>query len=440
MFFVNKKNNLITSFENLINKTDIVFQELLDSNVLSKLEFENYINIKKKYSINDNINIITNNKNYPLSVIGTTSCGKSTFINGLLGAKLSPMDSDELTNSLIKFNYIDGYGFKASLTVTNKDNNFKFDDFYENIYNKIYEIIDENKNNDLYSKININLTHLVGKEWKKFIYNNSILKEIIDLPGIKSINDKKNLEIIKDNVSDTFKVFIFDYSSIFKKEDRVKIYKMLNEIKQNYSENEILFILNKVDLKNSSDKPIQNIIDKVKIELNEYLSLSFYPEIIEFNSLLFFYMQNAFLGYQQLTFFQFRRELIRELIHNNIKNCFIDQAKFIAKIKNQDPFYHDLIIKIENILKEKNKIPNFKDFMFLWEKSFEDCGGKIFFEKLNIFYSDGKILSKKNIDLYFIEIKNLLYTVKSKNSNKENILNYLCNEYDNLDRVIKTRF
>lgn len=438
----NLEANIVNRINNLILLTNQFFEEDSNSFYLNKMQLNTYLKLKDDFKIEKNLKIIRGEINLPLSVLGTTSSGKSTFVNGLLGCRISPMDADELTNCLIKFNFEDNMLNKACLSSKNLKQNLISTDSYENIYNEIIKVIEDNKSSLSYPELDISLSHLIGKERKIFKLNKASISEIRDLPGIKSINDQKNLNIIINNISGTFKVFIFDYSSIFQKENRKKLYELLNSIQNQYSENEILFVLNKIDLRNEDDKPLLHVLSLLKKEIKENLSLNFEPEIIPFNSLLFYYSQSIFNGYNSLKLLQWKKSKIKELIFSQLIHCLKDQSKIIFELKCENSDFKKLIINIEENLKIKGEIPNYKNYALFWEIILTKSGGEELIDKLNHIYSNSKILSQKKLESYLSEIYKLIYKIRTQNLYQAKIiykLEILNNKYEELTKQINLK-
>jgi hypothetical protein len=118
--------------------------------------------------------------------------------------------------------------------------------------------------------------------------------EFIDLPGLKSIQDRDNIKVIQEKVHKAFSVVALDYLQVDDKHRK----RLLEELKKvvEYLQgrtDSMIFILNRVDQRGAEDIPISERIEKLQKEIQEVLSLREPPEILPFSARLLYYAQCA---------------------------------------------------------------------------------------------------------------------------------------------------
>jgi len=123
---------------------------------------------------------------------------------------------------------------------------------------------------------------------------NGIGVELIDLPGLKSVQDRANLATIQKQVNKAFSLVALDYMQV--DDDHRK--RLLEELKgvveylQGRTDS-MIFILNRVDNRGADDLPLSVRIDKLREEIKEVLSLPELPDVLPFNARLLYYAQCA---------------------------------------------------------------------------------------------------------------------------------------------------
>lgn len=212
-----------------------------------------------------------------LATIGTTSAGKSTVVNALAGRKIAPMEAKETSAGVLKL-----VPNESRNLFIEKSDYWEFGNFPnisdEDAYNKIASIFER------YFKIkNLVPAPLITVEgpllWSKHPeligLPESLSFQFVDLPGLKTVDDPKNLPIIKENLAKSVSIVAMDYTDV----DQVKIIRLLEELKEivealDGNDGSILFILNKVDRRTSSDEPLREKIKTLKNAIISTLPLN----------------------------------------------------------------------------------------------------------------------------------------------------------------------
>ena len=113
--------------------------------------------------------------------------------------------------------------------------------------------------------------------------------EFVDLPGLKSVQDHKNLEIIQSLVGKAFSLVALDYLQVDEEHRQVLLQELNNVVK--YWQGRLdstIFILNRVDSRGSDDLPLDMRVETLQQEIQTLLSLAELPNIIPFNARLLY--------------------------------------------------------------------------------------------------------------------------------------------------------
>jgi len=123
---------------------------------------------------------------------------------------------------------------------------------------------------------------------------NGIGVELIDLPGLKSVQDRANLATIQKQVNKAFSLVALDYMQV-DDEHRKRLLEELKKVVEYLQgrTDSMIFILNRVDNRGADDLPLSVRIDKLREEIKEVLSLPELPDVLPFNARLLYYAQCA---------------------------------------------------------------------------------------------------------------------------------------------------
>lgn len=230
---------------------------------------ETHKEIFEKYNIyidTEAINIIKEkvlNREYVVSVVGTMKAGKSTFINSILGEELMPNENAACT--LTTTEIIDD---KNTVTLIKK-----YDD------GSLEELIGENITQVFHDEVRKTRKEKVLKNFKYILRKNikaieedsvDIGFKIVDTPGYNEMSglgvERSKIEkIFEKQIKKTdYVIYVLDYK-YYKSEENIEILKKIKAIRGDIFENEnIMFILNKVDLITYKDGDITEIVQDVE--------------------------------------------------------------------------------------------------------------------------------------------------------------------------------
>lgn len=330
------------------------------------------------------------NPEFTISTLGTTSAGKSTFVNGLLGLMLAPMNSDELSAGTLKINQNIDLKDKCKVIINNNDSKQLS---HEDTYNSIYKIMESynkkrSKEDSSIPQVSIETSFYISNNPYLLGLDNNSKIQIIDLPGLRSISDADNFKVITENVRASFIIVLINYENLYNKDTVDKLYDELKIIKDSVgSTATMLFVLSKVDRRNQTDDPIQETIENCKKRIEEKLKIDKSPEIIPFNSYLFFNIQRAKFAYENAILLnnnssEFTEEQLKSDMFNVVKESlniiFKDQANAVSAIKKNNK---NLIRNLEDEIEEE-KTPRFDLFNDFYDFCFQECGADNLFKSI----------------------------------------------------------
>ena len=299
------------------------------------------------------------NPRLSFSVLGTTSAGKSTLVNALLGYEIMPVDIRETSAGICKISF-------------SKDNTFKYRYGKISAESESPEWINEGSIDDLEAfQVKLKTTMKDALEHRKineqpyfelcipFLLATKKLRqllnlpdfvdiEIIDLPGIKNESDHTNLSIIRRMIDKTIPLVVIDYMNLF---DEIKRKEILKEVHDLYkilhgNHDALIFLLNKVNLAPAKES-FEIHQEGIAKEIQEHLKVDAPIVVKPINALLFSHI--SALNMDRIT------PKLKPTQLKNLIECFFDDAntpfrKYIDKNRALRAAFHDL----EDILLDAN--------------------------------------------------------------------------------------
>lgn len=212
-----------------------------------------------------------------LATIGTTSAGKSTIVNALAGRKIAPMEAKETSAGMLKLTPSE----KRSLKIAKSD--YWEYGIFDNLADKeVYRIISEifEKYFKIKTLVPAPSIEVAGPLlWSKHPeligLPENLSFQFVDLPGLKTVDDPKNMPVIKSYMAKSVCIVAMDYTDV----DNVRIVRLLEELKEivealDGNDGSILFLLNKVDRRNIVDAPLREKITSLKTAIETTLPLN----------------------------------------------------------------------------------------------------------------------------------------------------------------------
>jgi hypothetical protein len=236
-------------------------------------------------------------------MIGTTSSGKSTIVNALIGRRIAPIEAGEMSGGVLRIKHGEGSHLKIEETEGAVWETGEWSGLSdEEIYNRIQQAMQkyqENKKRKSYiaPQIEVQLSILPGCDRVLSGLPEGLSIEFVDLPGLKSIKDSQNLKIIQSLVGNAFCLVALDYSHVDEEHRQALLNELKDVIKYLHDSTEsMVFILNRIDRRSSDDFPLNKRVNLLKDEIKSTLNLPSKPYVIPSNALLLYYAQCAW-GY-----------------------------------------------------------------------------------------------------------------------------------------------
>ncbi|MHC6201876.1 dynamin family protein [Breznakiellaceae bacterium SP9] len=282
-----------------------------------------------------------------IAFVGTTSSGKSTLLNGLSGHRVAPMEAGEMSAGVVRIRDDRNMSMRVLETpnMAWQAGNYEVrsdEDIYSALRDKDTGIMDRyrkavTENNEVKApQIEITLP-LAPKNGgvPRFSMPAELGLELYDLPGLKNNNDAKNLAVIQQYLAGSFLLVVLNYSET----DTDKRAKLLTEIKrivQSVCKNTeaLMFVLNRIDERNSGDNPLEVRIAELKRDIKDKLELKKEPEIIPMSALPLYHVQGAWGA--EATPLYAKDDSDRRKSMEHLKGFFEDCPKIIKSIGKED--------------------------------------------------------------------------------------------------------
>ncbi len=239
-----------------------------------------------------------------IAMIGTTSSGKSTIVNALIGRKLAPIEAGEMSGGVLTLRHADESQLiveatEGAIWETGDWTNLTDEEMYDRIRDGVMRPYHQARRKKSKSIIAAPQVTAFGPLLPAI--NSSLLGlppglgiEFIDLPGLKSVQDRTNLSVIQERVQKAFSLVALDYMQVDDDHRR----HLLAELKEVVSflrgrTDSMLFILNRIDQRGSDDLPLSERLDSLRQEIKQELNLKELPDILPFSGRLLYYAQCA---------------------------------------------------------------------------------------------------------------------------------------------------
>lgn len=233
-----------------------------------------------------------------IATVGTTSAGKSTIVNALAGRTIAPMESEEMSAGVLRLVPSETKSLEIAKSSHWESGTFSpitDNEAYSKIEN-IFERYHRFEKNTTPPDITVTGPLLWSRHPELIGLPDNVALEFIDLPGLKTLTDRKNMEVIKKHLSRSLCIIAMDYNDV----DRARIKRLLEEVEDivkalNGNDKSLLFLLNKVDARAQADKPLGKKIESLTNEIRANLSLKEDTEIeiIPFIARLLYYAQSS---------------------------------------------------------------------------------------------------------------------------------------------------
>jgi len=242
-----------------------------------------------------------NAPNLYIATLGTTSSGKSTIVNALIGRKVAPIEAGEMSGGVLTLRH----GEQRSLIVAETEeaawdvgvwDDLNDEEIYDRIRNHImipYHHIRKERECRA-PEVTAVGPILPGQDIGLLGLPTGIQVEFIDLPGLKSVKDRTNLAVIQSRVHKAFSIVALDYMQV-DDDHRKRLLEELVRVVQylNGRTDSMVFVLNRVDQRGEDDISVEERIGQLQGEIQKVLSLQELPDVLPFSARLLYYAQCA---------------------------------------------------------------------------------------------------------------------------------------------------
>ena len=239
--------------------------------------------------------------NLLIATIGTTSSGKSTIVNALIGCKVAPIEAGEMSGGVLTLQHsndrqliieeTEGATWETGTWLGLSD-----EAMYDRIRNSVMLPYHDTrkKKHCMAPNVTAFVPLLPVCDSNLLSLPPGVGVELIDLPGLKSIQDLDNLKVIQEKVRKAFSLVTLDYMQVDDEHRKplLEELKLVVQYLQGRSDS-MIFVLNRVDQRGADDISISERVAQLKEEIQEVLSLKEPPDIVPFNARLLYYAQCA---------------------------------------------------------------------------------------------------------------------------------------------------
>jgi len=319
-----------------------------------------------------------------IATIGTTSSGKSTMVNALAGRRIAPIEAGEMSGGVLTLRS----SSERRLTVEAADGapwesgrwtGLPDADAYARIRDGVMRPYHEAR------KTRACLAPQVLSEGPLLpAIDTSLLGlppdlgvEFVDLPGLKSVQDRANLAVIQTRVHKAFSLVALDYLQT-DEEHRKKLLEELTRV-VSYLQgrpDSMIFVLNRVDQRGMDDEPLEARVAALRREIREILGLHNEPDVLPFESRLLYRAQCAW-GAADETHPTTTPE--QQLEH--LRALFEESASTLKRRGRENPRLRDWLRGIEDQI-EGGCVPSEDDLRTMLACAREWSGGKELWQRL----------------------------------------------------------
>lgn len=238
--------------------------------------------------------------NFRIATIGTTSSGKSTIVNALMGRRVAPIEGGEMSAGVLSLQHSLDRRLVIEATPgavweTGEWTDLSDEDFYLRIQQAMHAYHEARQKKEYVApQVKVYVPLLPACDSSLLGLPEGVGVEFLDLPGLKSVQDRANLAVIQEQVSKAFCLVALDYMQV----DEQHRQHLLGELKQvvEYMQgrtDSMIFILNRVDQRGADDLPLEQRLEKLQGEIQEVLELPELPDVMPFKARFLYYAQCA---------------------------------------------------------------------------------------------------------------------------------------------------
>jgi energy-coupling factor transporter ATP-binding protein EcfA2 len=324
------------------------------------------------------------NPTLSIATIGTTSSGKSTIVNALVGRRIAPIEAGEMSGGVLTLRS----GSERRLTVEAADGapweagtwtGISDADAYGRVRDGVMRPYHEARKSRacLAPQVLSEGPLLPSIDSSLLGLPSDLGVEFIDLPGLKSVQDRANLAVIQTRVHKAFSLVALDYLQT-DEEHRKKLLEELTRVVKYLQgrPDSMIFVLNRVDQRGMDDEPVETRVAALRREIKDVLGLQSEPDVLPFESRLLYRAQCAW-GAADAT----RPDTTPEQRLEHLRALFEESASSLKKRGREQPELRSWLREIEDLV-EEGRVPADDDLRALLERAREWSGGKELWQRL----------------------------------------------------------
>jgi GTPase SAR1 family protein len=326
------------------------------------------------------------NPTLSIATIGTTSSGKSTIVNALVGRRIAPIEAGEMSGGVLTLRHTqerrltvdaaEGAPWEAGTWTGISD---------AEAYSRIRDGVmrpyhDARKSRSCPApQVLAEGPLLPAVDPALLGLPPNLTVEFIDLPGLKSVQDRANLAVIQTRVHKAFSLVALDYFQT-DEEHRKKLLEELTRVVKYLQgrPDSMLFVLNRVDGRGHDDEPIEVRIGALKREIKEVLKLQSEPDVLPFEARLLYRAQCAWGAADSGA-----PATSRELQLEQLRALFEECASSLKRRKNEHPELRAWLRDVEDKV-DAGEAPSNADLRKLLELAREWSGGMELWRRLRV--------------------------------------------------------
>jgi GTPase SAR1 family protein len=320
------------------------------------------------------------NPTLSIAMLGTTSAGKSTIVNALIGRRIAPIEAGEMSGGVLTLRASD----ELQLIINGQEPITDLND--DQVYDQIQQLMlsyhkDRKTQEKCYApSVTVYGPLLPSSDRRLLNLPEGIGFEFLDLPGLNSMQeDDSNLSIIREQIDQACNLVALDYSQT-DEERRKKLLKELKEV-VGYLKgrtDSMIFILNRVDKRGFDDLPVEYRVKQLKNEIREVLELKEVPDIIPFSARLLYYAQCAWGAGSMKESSQVTPETRIKFLNAMFEDC----ATIIKRNTKNNPELANSFSTIEKKVNSQGSISD-KTMRRILQHAHQWSGGKELWQTLN---------------------------------------------------------
>ncbi len=224
-----------------------------------------------------------------LAFVGTTKAGKSTMVNGFIGRRLAPMESEEMSAGLLQLveGLLGARAERGSLALSDHPSE---EEIYEGLKRSMGRVVAERhaervgepvRPQPVYEVTAPLFPNMEQHDFHAFT-SGRIPVKVFDLPGLRTVNDGENFGVIHAHLGTALSIVVIDRNQLANRETQAAILNQLSEVVADLGGRTtlMLFLLNKSDSRNTDDQPLEEEARKVEAMIRRRLSLENDPHAV----------------------------------------------------------------------------------------------------------------------------------------------------------------